>query len=181
VFHQRHPGIEIAIRDTGSRHMADAVRAGELDMAFVGLYADQVPGDLVHRVLTDEPLVAVPAGGDPSAEPPVDLAELAADTAFVEMRAESGLRHQVDAAFARARVSRRITFELGTSEAVVRYAALGFGAAVVPLSAVAGRSDDVGWLPLADAAARHPISLVHRRPEPAAPAARAFLAQLATL
>ena len=97
------------------------------------------------------------------------------------MRAESGLRHQVDAAFDRAGVSRRIAFELSTSEAVVRYAALGFGAAIVPLSAVATRPDDVAWLRLADPAARHPISLVHRHPQPTAPSARAFLAHLAAV
>ena len=59
------------------------------------------------------------------------------------MRAESGLRHQVDAAFARAGVTRRIAFELTTSDAVVRFVALGFGPALVPRSAAAARPDDV--------------------------------------
>src|SRR6185369_11074854 len=48
--------------------------------------------DLAHRVLTDEPLVvAVPLGQAAGA----DLAALAAQSAFVEMRPESGLRCQV--------------------------------------------------------------------------------------
>ena len=174
-FHHRHPRVEIAISDTGSRHMAEQVRAGELDLAFVGLFAEQLPADLAHRTLTDEPLVvAVPgAGSDPTT--PADLGALATEHAFVEMRAESGLRQQVDAVFARAGVSRRIAFELGTSDAVVRFVGLGFGPAVVPRSAAAARPSDVAVLPLADPAARHPIGLVHRHPEPAAPAARAFL------
>ena len=176
VFHHRHPAVEIAIRDTGSRHMAEQVRAGELDMAFVGLFADQVPGGLAYRVLTDEPLVvAVPRG---YATAGADLAALAADSAFVEMRPESGLRCQVDAAFARAGVSRRVAFELSTSEAVVRFVALGFGPAVVPRSAAAARADALDMLELADPAARHPIGLVHRQPEPSAPSARAFLTLL---
>jgi DNA-binding transcriptional LysR family regulator len=176
-FHHRHPRVEIAISDTGSRHMAEQVRAGELDLAFVGLFAEQLPADLVHRTLTDEPLVvAVPGAGPGTA--PADLGALAADHAFVEMRAESGLRQQVDAVFARAGVSRRIAFELGTSDAVVRFVGLGFGPAVVPRSAAAARPPDVTVLPLADPAARHPIGLVHRRPEPAAPAARALLSIL---
>ena len=63
AFHQRHPAVEIAIRDTGSRHMAEQVRAGELDIAFVGLFPDQLPADLTHQILTDEPLVAaIPVG-----------------------------------------------------------------------------------------------------------------------
>jgi len=179
AFHHRHPRVEIAIRDTGSRHMAEQVRAGELDMAFVGLFGDQLPGDLAHRVLTDEPLVVALPPGDPATGAPADLAALAAESAFVEMRAESGLRRQVDAVFARAGVTRRVAFELATSDAVVRFVALGFGPAVVPRSAVAAQPADVAVLELSDPAARHPISLVHRHPEPSAPSARAFLALLA--
>lgn len=178
AFHHRHPAVEIAIADTGSRHMAEQVRAGELDLAFVGLFADQVPADIAHRVLAEEHLVAVVPSVAP-ADAPADLAALAAATPFVEMRAESGLRTQVDAVFERAGVARRVAFELATSDVVVRYVALGFGAAVVPRSAAAGRGGDVVTLELADPAARHPTSLVHRRPEPAAPSARAFLRLLA--
>lgn len=179
-FHRRHPGVEIAIRDTGSRRMAEQVRAGELDLAFVGLFPDQLPDDLAHRVLAEEPLVAVVPRGHPAPAAPVELAALAAERGFVEMRSESGLRRQVDAAFARAGVTRRIAFELSTSDAVLRFVALGFGPALVPASAVAGRAEDVAVLQLADTAARHPVCLVHRDPEPAAPSARAFLALLAT-
>ncbi len=174
VFHHRHPGVEIVITDAGSRHMADQVRAGELDMAFVGLFADQISGDLAHRVLADEPLVAVVPRDNHPIGAVIDLAALAAEPAFIEIRAESGLRRQVDAAFDRAGVVRRVAFELATSEAVVRFVGLGFGAALVPRSAAAGAAD-VTVLQLADPAARHPISLVHRRPEPSAPSARAFL------
>jgi DNA-binding transcriptional LysR family regulator len=179
AFHQRHPAVEIAIRDTGSRHMAEQVRAGELDIAFVGLFPDQLPADLTHQILTDEPLVAAIPVGHPPAEGPADLAALADESAFVEMRAESGLRQQVDAVFARAGVTRRIAFELTTSDAVVRFVALGFGPALVPRSAAIARPNDVAVVELADPAARHPISLVHRRPAPTAPSARAFLALLA--
>jgi len=180
-FHRRHPAVEITIEDTGSRFMADQVRAGVLDAAFVGLFADQVPADLVHRVLAVEPLVAIVGVDDPLAgRGSADLAELAdlvGGRPFVEMRRESGLRQQVDAAFDRAGVVRTAAFELGTSDAVVRFVGLGFGAALVPLSATSGRSG-VASLRLTDALAQHPVSLVHRQPEPSAPSARAFLALL---
>ena len=70
-----------------------------------------------------------------------------------------------------------IAFELGTSDAVVRFVGLGFGAAVVPLSAAVGRTDVV-TLRLRDPEAQHPVSLIHRDPGPAAPSARAFIALL---
>jgi DNA-binding transcriptional LysR family regulator len=178
AFHERHPGVEIAVQDTGSRHMAEQVRSGDLDLAFVGLFADQSPAGLVHSVLTDEPLVAVVARDHPLAgRRTVDLGELAGAGPFIEMRAESGLRLQVDAAFERAGVTRTVAFELGTSDSVVRFAGLGFGAALVPASAAA-TVPGVSVLPLPDPLARHPISLVHRAPEPSAPSARAFLALL---
>jgi DNA-binding transcriptional LysR family regulator len=181
AFHRRHPGVQIVVEDTGSRHMAEQVRGGALDLAFVGLFADQVPDDLLHRVLAVEQLVAVVPRDHPlAARDRVGAAELAGHGPFVEMRAESGLRNQVDAVFARAGASRTVGFALDTSEAVVRYVGLGLGAAVVPASGATGRPD-VAAIPLDDPAARHPVSLVHRRPEPSAPAARAFLALLRPL
>jgi DNA-binding transcriptional LysR family regulator len=63
---------------------------------------------------------------------------------------------------------------------VVRYVGLGLGVAVVPASAAAGHVE-VAVLPLDDPSARHPVSLVHRRPAPSAPAARAFLTLLGSV
>jgi DNA-binding transcriptional LysR family regulator len=175
AFHGRHPGVEIAVQDTGSRHMADQVQSGELDLAFVGLFADQVPAGLAHSVLAEEPLVAVVARGHPLAgRRTVDVRDLAAAGPFVDMRPESGLRLQVDAAFVRAGVARTVVFELSTSESVVRFVGLGFGAALVPPSAI-GATSEVVELALSDGDAKHPIALVHQAPQPSAPSARAFL------
>ncbi len=180
-FHRRHPGVEIAIGDTGSGRMADQVRDGAIDLAFVGLFRHQVPDDVAHHTLHVEPLVAIePAAGARAprrAGARVGLAELADRGPLIEMRPESGVRRQVDEAFERAGVQRRVAFELSTSESVIRFVGLGFGAAIVPASATAGHAA-VTVRPLADRAARHPIGLVHRRPQPAAPAARRFLAMV---
>ena len=93
------------------------------------------------------------------------------------MRPESGLRLQVEATFERAGVRRAVAFELGTSDSVVRFVRLGFGAALVTAS-TASPATGVRVLRLSDPAARHSISVVHRRPEPSTPSARAFLALL---
>jgi DNA-binding transcriptional LysR family regulator len=175
AFHERHPAVEIAVEDTGSRSMAEQVRTGDLDLALVGLFGDQVPPGVVHHLLADEPLVAVVARSHPLAgRDGVSLRELAATGPFVEMRDESGLRLQVDAAFARAGVERTAAFELGTSDAVARFAGLGFGAGLVPAS-TAAQAPRVAVLPVDDPAARHPVGLVHRAPAPSTPSARAFL------
>ena len=73
--------------------MAEQVRAGELDLAFVGLFADQVPDDLVHRAARRRAAGRRRRRAATRWRPPaVGLAELADGAAFVEMRAESGLR-----------------------------------------------------------------------------------------
>jgi DNA-binding transcriptional LysR family regulator len=145
--------------------------------AFAGLFAEQGPAGPAHSVLAEEPLVAVVPEEHPVAgSGPVDLRQLAEAGAFVEVRPESGLRLQADAAFERAGV-RRAVFELGTSDSVVRLVRLGFGAALVPAS-TASSATGVRVLRLSDPAARHPVSVVHRRPEPSTPSARAFLALL---
>ena len=72
--------------------------------------------------------------------------------------------------------ARSVAFELSTSDAVVRFVQLGFGAALVPRSASRGR--DVTVRALIDPAAAHPVSLIHRPPVPAAPAAQALVALL---
>ncbi len=175
AFHRRHPAVEIAVQDPGSRAMAEQVRTGGLDVAVVGLSAAQVPAGVVHHLLADEPLVAVVARGSALAgRGSVALDRLAAAGPFVEMPVESGVRLQVDAAFARAGVERAVAFELGTSEALVRFAGLGFGTALVPASAVDAGADVV-VLPVEDPHARHPVGLVHLAPAPPAPAARAFV------
>ncbi len=128
--------------------------------------AGQVPPGVVHHLLADEPLVAVVARWYSLAgRTGVPLDELAAAGWFVQMRGEWGLRLQVDAAFARAGVDRTVAFELGRSDAVVRFAGLGCGAALVPASTAEGVAD-VAVLTLDGPAARHPIGLVRRSPHP---------------
>lgn len=178
TFHRLHPNVEIAISDTGSRHMAEQVRAGELDVAVVGLTAEQVPEDLDHRMLAEEPLVVALPPGHGDGASVADLKALADEFAFVEMRPESGLRRQVDAVFTRAGVARRSAFALSTADDVARFVALGFGAAVIPRSTAAARRDLIG-LTLDDPAACHPVGLVHRQPLPSAPSARVFVSLLA--
>jgi DNA-binding transcriptional LysR family regulator len=93
------------------------------------------------------------------------------------LRHESGLRLQADAAFDRAGVECTVAFELGTPDAVARYAGLGLGTGLVPAS-TAQAATRVATLSLDDPKARHPIGLVHRAPAPSTPSARAFLSEV---
>lgn len=178
TFHQQHPAVEVSVQDTGSRHMAEQVRDGVLDLATVALYAHQVPAGLVHELLSDEPLVAVVARDHPLASrPTVALGELATAGSFVELAERFGIRVQTDEAFRRVGVERTVAFELGTPDAVLRFVGLGLGVALVPARA-AESAADLATLPLDDCPTGHPIGLVHPAPDLLTPSARCFLTLL---
>ncbi|MGY1643365.1 LysR substrate-binding domain-containing protein [Geodermatophilus sp. SYSU D00703] len=65
-------------------------------------------------------------------------------------------------------MERTVAFELRSSDAVVRFAGLGFGAGLVPAS-TAAEAPGVAVLPVDDPAARHAVGLVHRAPAPSTP------------
>ncbi|MFJ6086259.1 LysR family transcriptional regulator [Streptomyces sp. NPDC092369] len=180
-YHARHPGIDFHVTNAPSAEMAAAVLAGDLDIAVVGLDPHQVPEGLDHFVLDRDPLVlVVPAehaladGGDVV----VDLADLPESHQLIQFTRGSGLRRQVEAAFARAGVEPGRHFQVGQIQDMVRLAARGIGVTVVPRSSVFGRD---GLLPygaralrIADEAAVHTICVVHDSKR-LAPAGAAFL------
>jgi DNA-binding transcriptional LysR family regulator len=178
-YHRRYPAVDVIVSDTGSVAMVTMLLAWTLDAAFLGLFADQLPAGLAHRVVTIEPLVAIVDEASPCAgRTSADLRELAATSSFIDCHHDSGLRTQVDLAFARARVTRHVSFELGNLLDVARMAALGLGVAIVPASVAHAIPDPGGRFSvvrLTDPLALQPVNLVFRDPAPGSPAARAFI------
>jgi DNA-binding transcriptional LysR family regulator len=196
-YHARYPGIDFHVTNAPSAEMAAAVLAGDLDIAVVGLGPRQVPEGLDHFVLDGDPLVlVVPAdhaladGGDV-----VDLADLPESHQLIQFTQGSGLRRQVEAAFARAGVEPGQHFQVGQIQDMVRLAARGIGVTVAPRSSVFGgdgrpgadQGSDRGADPqdgplpygaralrIADEAAVHTICVVHDSKR-LAPAGAAFL------
>ncbi|MFF7634681.1 LysR family transcriptional regulator [Kitasatospora sp. NPDC008050] len=194
-YRRRHPGIELHVRSAPSAEMVAAVAEGTLDLAVVGLIADRAaPAGLVRQVLARDPLVAVVPGTHPLAgRGPVALTELAGAAGpagaageyptLIQGARGTGLRHQVEAAFARAGLVADQSFEIGQIHDMVRLAAAGVGITVVPRSAVRGPGSceslttGAAVLELTDAAAVNEVSVVYEA-ERLAPAAAAFLAVL---
>ena len=112
---------------------------------------------------------------------PLDLAELAAATA---VRRDAGRVRAAPAGRRRVRPGRawRAASRSSWRPPTPWCGSSGWASGRPSSRARPRRGRDVGVtvLELADPAARHPISLVHRRPEPSAPSARAFLRLLAS-
>src|SRR4029079_13529816 len=65
-FHDRHPGVAIALVEDNSDRLVERLRDGRLDLALIG-WAEQTPADIDSVVLVDEKLVAVAPPGHPLA------------------------------------------------------------------------------------------------------------------
>ena len=178
-FQDSYPAVEVVVSDEGSLTTVAAILAGAIDLAFVGLSGDQLPGGLYHQVLALEPLVAVVGPQHPlRGAPAVDMRTLADRSRFLESHPDSGLRAQVDAACTRAKARRQVICEMRNPADLAALALQGLGAAIVPLQvaqAATPADQQPSVLRLADPQAMQPVAFVHRDPAPASPAAQAFI------
>ncbi|MEV4015194.1 LysR family transcriptional regulator [Nonomuraea angiospora] len=135
-FHVRHPQVRITLRVGASDELAEQVRQGALDIAFLGLPPSVRPKGVRGLALARGELVAVVAPGHPLADAAgVDLHRLS-DEVFVDFPAGTAARAQSDEAFAAAGVSREVAFEITNADLMARLVRLGLGIAMMPAAFV---------------------------------------------
>jgi len=185
-FHDRHPGVAIALVEDNSDRLVERLRGGRLDLALIG-WAEQTPADIDSVVLVDEELVAVVAPGHPLAGAGADVRAGAGagaitirqlrDLPLVSLPRGTGVRAALDAACAAAGFTPRIVFEASALPMVVELAGRGLGLAVVPASIPNGP----GILRLTDPQLRSRLELAWPSAPAANPAARALIEQARAL
>jgi DNA-binding transcriptional LysR family regulator len=133
-FHAEHPHVEITLSTDSSDALIEKVRTGRLDAAIVSVGPDEQPDGLEVEVVTDEAIQAVVSPTDRLASrKTVRLRDLA-NRQLIALPVGAGIRHQFDAACARAGVTPRIAFEASTPVALADLAERGLGVAIVPAS-----------------------------------------------
>ena len=185
-FHDRHPGVAIALVEDNSDRLVERLRDGRLDLALIG-WAEQTPADIDSVVLVDEELVAVVAPGHPLAGTGAGAGARAGagaitirqlrDLPLVSLPRGTGVRAALDAACAAAGFTPRIVFEASALPMVVELADRGLGLAVVPASIPNGP----GILRLTDPQLRSRLELAWPSAPAANPAARALIEQARAL
>jgi DNA-binding transcriptional LysR family regulator len=177
-FHDRHPGVAIALVEDNSDRLVERLRDGRLDLAVIG-WAEQTPADIDSVVLVDEELVAAVAPGHPLAGAGADAGAAVGavtirqlrDLPLVSLPRGTGVRAALDAACAAAGFTPRIVFEASALPMVVELAGRGLGLAVVPASIPNGP----GILRITDPQLRSRLELAWRCAPAANPAARALV------
>jgi DNA-binding transcriptional LysR family regulator len=167
-FRREYPDVRISLRVGASEKLADQVKEGILDVAFLGLPTTARPQGVETRELARDRLVAVvPPDHTLAAESSVTLQRLASEV-FVDLPPRTAGRLQSDQAFEAAGLVRDVAFEVSTAELMARlvserlavalfastYAPQLTGVATVEITDAPGRIEYVVW----SAAGRSPAA-----------------------
>jgi LysR family transcriptional regulator, transcription activator of glutamate synthase operon len=172
-FHERHPGIDVVLRESTTARMLRDVAADELDLAFV-TRRPEMDERLGFEPVFRERLVVIAAPDSRwASRRRVALTELAGEP-FVFFAMGTGLRTAVEDAAAAAGIELHAAFETNELTRVRAFAARGLGVSVVPASTAHAPGPDVAVLSLRPAMTRE-VGLVWRRERRLAPAPAAFL------
>jgi DNA-binding transcriptional LysR family regulator len=131
AFHRDHPGVRISLLTGGSDMLADQVREGALDVAFLGLAEGVEVPDLNSRQLARDPLAALLAPDHHLAGRKRIRLEAIGAEEFVDFPAGTTGRIQADRAFAAAGLERTVAFEVTDPHFMARLVAEGLCAALL--------------------------------------------------
>jgi DNA-binding transcriptional LysR family regulator len=173
-FHQAHPGIEIALSEDNSDRLLEALQAGRIDLAFVGLASSPPPG-IETQVVVDEALVAAVHPDDPLAESPAIALDALRERALISLPRGTGLRAALDVACAAAGFQPRIAFEASDLGIVAQLAVRGLGVAMLPESVARAHANVLRAVAIADPEPRGRLELAWRGDGRTSPAARALI------
>jgi DNA-binding transcriptional LysR family regulator len=150
VFHERYPLVDLQLvaSASGSTGLADDVRRGRVDVAFMGLPPPDLVGFHVLALARSAFVAVLPLTHPLATRRSVSLAELASER-WVDSPHGFGNRIAVDRAIASAGLSRLVTAEVADLGDVPRFVAAGLGVAVLP-EITYRATPDVTVLPLTD-------------------------------
>lgn len=139
-FRLRHPAVRVRLHVGGSDELVAGVRAGEIDVAVLGLPAGVVPAGVRSKVIKRDRHVAVVAADHPLAGRASVTMERLAEETFVDFPVDTPGRAQSDLAFEAAGLGRDVAFEVMAIDILAALVRSGLGIALLP-SAVAPADD----------------------------------------
>jgi LysR family transcriptional regulator, transcription activator of glutamate synthase operon len=175
IFHQRHPAVELTIREQSSDELAEMLRVDELDLAFLSVTERIESHGLALRQLVSEELVVIlPRAHRLGRRRRVRMAELAGEE-FISYRPGARLRELLVSAGHQAGFEPRVKLESNESRRIRRMVERGMGVAILPRSDAEGPGADVAVARLTDPALSRDITLAWRDGRRHLPAAAEFL------
>jgi len=175
AFHERHPGVELAVREEPSETLAAMVQDGSLDLAFLSVGDRAAFRKLALRQLATEELVALlPAGHRLASRRRLRIADLR-DEQFIGYRAGATIRQLLLSAAAEAGFQPRVAFESNEVPRIRALVGRGLGVSVLPSSAGTPAHDAIAVVPLRGPTLRRDVTLAWPAERVQSPAAAAFV------
>src|SRR5947209_7272153 len=98
IFNKRHPDVELTVREQSSEELAEMLRTGELDLAFLSVTERMESHDLhLQQLISEELVVLLPAEHPLAGRSRIRMAELAGER-FISFRPGARLRELLVAA-----------------------------------------------------------------------------------
>jgi DNA-binding transcriptional LysR family regulator len=178
AFRERHPEVTLRVEDVSIADLVERVRSGELD---AGLSRPPLVDDLETEVVLREPVAAVlPAGHPLAGRAELALADLADEPWVLTPRTSWPPWHrQYDEDYARAGYQPRVVQQATSPQNLLALVAAGVGVTRLTLSARSLRDSGVVFVPLAGDEAQVVIVWHPDARNPALPALRAVVRQVA--
>jgi LysR family transcriptional regulator, transcription activator of glutamate synthase operon len=175
LFRERHPGVELTVREQSSEELAEMLRDDELDLAFLSVTESvERKGLGLHQLVSEELVLIVSKSHELAGRRRVHMAELAGEE-FISYREGARLRELLESAGRSAGFAPRVTLESNESGRIRRLVARGLGVAILPRSDAERPGADVAVAALVEPSLRRDITLAWREGRRLAPAAAAFL------
>jgi LysR family transcriptional activator of glutamate synthase operon len=189
IFHERHPGVELTVREQSSEELAEMLRDDVLDLAFLSVTERiESHGLGLHLLLSEELVVILPPTHPLARRSGVRMAELAGEQ-FISYREGARLRELLNYAAREAGFDPQVMLESNESRRIRRLVARGMGVAILPRSDTEGTASDdkdgpetdVAVVSLTEPSLTRDITLAWRQGRRHAPAVAGFIELSRTL
>ena len=175
VFHQRHPDVELTVREQSSEELAEMLRDDVLDLAFLSVTDRMESHGLgLQQLVSEELVVVLPETHRLAGKGTLRMAELDGEH-FISYREGARLRELLTFAARHAGFEPQIKLESNESERIKRLVARDMGVAILPRSDAERAGTEVAVAALTDPSLRRDITLACREGRRHAPAAAEFL------
>ena len=177
-FRRAHPGVTIRLSHDAAPVLASAAADAQLDIAFIDGPTD--PARLTRvEIGHDDMVLAVPLGDPLATRASIGLGDPALrERDFVDYRADSALRAQIDVACAAAGLARRTVCEAQNMQYLAELVQHGLGISVLPPMSVRSVTAQVSTIPITPPL-RRDIGAVTAATRPPTGSAQALLDLLA--
>jgi DNA-binding transcriptional LysR family regulator len=165
-YRARFPGIAVSLVEGATSQLVIGLRKGRIDVAFIRSPHTESDGLVLHPMLEEEMLIALPSGHDLAVSASLALKSLTGEPFILFPRENSpGVYDEIISACRRAGFTLNVVQHAPEVASCVNLIAAGQGVSIVPISMRQMHPQGVAYRAIQGDGPRAPLSLAHRSNE----------------